>query len=1225
MIIYLKKYYKILFLILFGLILGFLLNINNFFDIFANSLYLKEFKIENSLSSKIETIDFKDNLNSFKAPQHLKIFGSGKKISLSVLPEQKKLMSGVLYILDDSLFRKHRDIGNKRIYIFQLKKEIYDELSKKYEVKKDIKWESEDIKIRENKIKILPNSTVRIEPFDSDKIEVFLEYNQSYILRSNWILINGSLGNSSVNEIIINSQSQDISPPLIVESLTEQGYLYKKNYITLNTFYDLENGKSTLMWDKDRDGTYETITDTYETNIYRIPTIETIPFAVKDIAENIAQNTVEMTYISPKIELSIALLSKIEGFISPRYEGVPITLLRERFGITKKISSTINTDTSGNYKFDTSKMDLSKNALVKDKNGKIIAEINANNGIMIPKDNEYSVELIVGNEKLPLHQVLLNKDRIVVANNIIKTNEKFSVQEKDNFSEILTGGTFVKDINKNDNYIFDSFEIDAPENAGGMLLYNKSSGDPYVMIYKSGNIRFFKNLNNWKIRQKEDNKFIVEIINNKKIIAEVLLNLTKKNIKIDFDLSSSEKISFLNKYSKYIASQNNIDITNFPFKDISIADKYYKAIKSLYEKNMISGYTDNTFRPNKKISRAEFVHLALAVTDCLDCMKPSDFEKEKYYQPNLFPDISIKDWFNFCISKAKKLNMINGYGDGLFKPNQSITRAEAVAILLRQSGFNLDYKKIQNVGDVSPSAWYYEVIMKAIEVGLITPYNGFVFPDEEITRGEFAIMSENLFKIRDCREIDSDKDGIYDYLEKYNGTDPFNNNDKNNYANSENSNFNPRDEILSPIPLDNNQSENGNNNGNSNDGNSGNNNGNSNDGNSGNNNGNSNDGNLGNNNGNSNDGNSGNNNGNSTDGNSGNNNGNSNDGNSGNNNGNSNDGNLGNNNGNSNDGNSGNNNGNSTDGNSGNNNGNSNDGNLGNNNGNSNDGNSGNNNGNSTDGNSGNNNGNSNDGNLGNNNGNSNDGNLGNNNGNSNDGNSGNNNGNSNDGNYGNNNGNSNDGNSGNNNGNSTDGNSGNNNGNSTDGNLGNNNGNSNDGNLGNNNGNSNDGNSGNNNGNSNDGNYGNNNGNSNDGNYGNNNGNSTDGNSGNNNGNSTDGNSGNNNGNSTDGNSELGGKGGKTNTNSKNDDKKSEDKCKFLPEDIDKYKDEDGCPELNTESSYTNFGQNEVIILFAGNKDICGFLDYKADLRIGDKIWTAILNDKETHLYQESSKFTLK
>ncbi len=109
------------------------------------------------------------------------------------------------------------------------------------------------------------------------------------------------------------------------------------------------------------------------------------------------------------------------------------------------------------------------------------------------------------------------------------------------------------------------------------------------------------------------------------------------------------------------------------FTDVNETNLNFDAINYVYEKNIVGGYEDNTFQPDKKINRAEFTKIIIntvledQVSNCNE---------------NFFYDVKSTDWFSKYICVAKKNNIISGYDDGSFKPEQSIKFSEAAKIII---------------------------------------------------------------------------------------------------------------------------------------------------------------------------------------------------------------------------------------------------------------------------------------------------------------------------------------------------------------------------------------------------------------------------------------------------------------------------------------------------------------------------------------------------------------
>jgi hypothetical protein len=104
------------------------------------------------------------------------------------------------------------------------------------------------------------------------------------------------------------------------------------------------------------------------------------------------------------------------------------------------------------------------------------------------------------------------------------------------------------------------------------------------------------------------------------------------------------------------------------FKDVSANAPNTKAIILATKLGIIKGYEDDSFRANATITRAEFASLLVRALG-LKSEGDSDFVDTKGH------------WAADAIATLKKVGIAEGYLDGTFKPNQTITRAEIVAML----------------------------------------------------------------------------------------------------------------------------------------------------------------------------------------------------------------------------------------------------------------------------------------------------------------------------------------------------------------------------------------------------------------------------------------------------------------------------------------------------------------------------------------------------------------
>ncbi|NOU77801.1 family 43 glycosylhydrolase [Paenibacillus sp. LMG 31459] len=90
--------------------------------------------------------------------------------------------------------------------------------------------------------------------------------------------------------------------------------------------------------------------------------------------------------------------------------------------------------------------------------------------------------------------------------------------------------------------------------------------------------------------------------------------------------------------------------------------------------------------------------------------------------------------------------LLAGYGNGIYKPDQSITRAEWVSLINRV--FNLQSVDGTGFSDVAPGSLYYRDIMKALLSGYVSGYSDGTFgPDKAVSRQEAAVMLYRMFQL----------------------------------------------------------------------------------------------------------------------------------------------------------------------------------------------------------------------------------------------------------------------------------------------------------------------------------------------------------------------------------------------------------------------------------------------------------------------------------------------
>ena len=138
------------------------------------------------------------------------------------------------------------------------------------------------------------------------------------------------------------------------------------------------------------------------------------------------------------------------------------------------------------------------------------------------------------------------------------------------------------------------------------------------------------------------------------------------------------------------------------FSDITEEDWYYSDVLRLAEREIMSGYGNGRFLPEQSMTRAELISVL------------SKFVFEGNAELDMqFRDMSARDWFYPGMAKMINTGYVKGYGDGSLKPNENITRAEAVSVINRMLGLSYHDGNQKSFDDVSPAHWAYADIMAA--------------------------------------------------------------------------------------------------------------------------------------------------------------------------------------------------------------------------------------------------------------------------------------------------------------------------------------------------------------------------------------------------------------------------------------------------------------------------------------------------------------------------------
>ncbi|EFM08473.1 glycoside hydrolase family 16 [Paenibacillus curdlanolyticus YK9] len=155
--------------------------------------------------------------------------------------------------------------------------------------------------------------------------------------------------------------------------------------------------------------------------------------------------------------------------------------------------------------------------------------------------------------------------------------------------------------------------------------------------------------------------------------------------------------------------------------------------------------------------------ISILITCCLllTLISPVAYGSEAPKQSaTLFPDLK-GHWAQQAAQRLEAFGLLGGYEDGLFKPGQTMSRAELITVLDRVFGFSGQSSK--RFQDVLPAGWYYDSIMSAYGSGITDGMDAEHFaPNASVTRQDAAVMLDRAFRLSTGQEPTSQLNGFQD-------------------------------------------------------------------------------------------------------------------------------------------------------------------------------------------------------------------------------------------------------------------------------------------------------------------------------------------------------------------------------------------------------------------------------------------------------------------------------
>lgn len=179
-----------------------------------------------------------------------------------------------------------------------------------------------------------------------------------------------------------------------------------------------------------------------------------------------------------------------------------------------------------------------------------------------------------------------------------------------------------------------------------------------------------------------------------------------------------------------------------PFTDIAHDDWFYSSVRYAYNKGLFTGTSGTEFSPNGKMSRA----MLATVLYRMENQPTVEFA-------DVFSDVQSDRWYSDPIIWANQSKIVNGYGKGIFAPNNPITREQIAVMLYRYAkgkGFDLNAEisslSFRDANKISDFA--KESITWAVSKGIMKGNSDSTLnPSGLATRAEVATMLQRFIEL----------------------------------------------------------------------------------------------------------------------------------------------------------------------------------------------------------------------------------------------------------------------------------------------------------------------------------------------------------------------------------------------------------------------------------------------------------------------------------------------
>jgi len=175
------------------------------------------------------------------------------------------------------------------------------------------------------------------------------------------------------------------------------------------------------------------------------------------------------------------------------------------------------------------------------------------------------------------------------------------------------------------------------------------------------------------------------------------------------------------------------------FKDVPATSWAFTAVADLSARGLVTGYEDGKFHPDDAVTRAEYAKLVCSALGV---------EPDTTVTSDPFKDVTSSYWAAGYIAATVRKGWLTGYPGGLFKPEEPVSKGQALAIVARSQSW--DDKATLPYAEVQPGYWAHAFIEACFVRGIIRnpdpgiEFGGTLSPEDHCTRAQACVFLSRL-------------------------------------------------------------------------------------------------------------------------------------------------------------------------------------------------------------------------------------------------------------------------------------------------------------------------------------------------------------------------------------------------------------------------------------------------------------------------------------------------